>query len=163
MAVLFQTGAAGVWFISNNLTHIWLKKIKWWFITPRAAWVLARSDPVGETWCDMGREQIWTLLTRAPERMSLSTEMQSGRELWVECVPVWRSLSTGYGVTGWAGDLVFSFKRDVCGEVMHTKNFWRAVREWLQESAFSGKQCQLVTLGGCLIQGPSGLSYWIKT
>lgn len=24
---------------------------------------------------------------------------------------MWRSLNTGYGVTGWAGDLVFSFKR----------------------------------------------------
>lgn len=123
MAVLFQTGAAGVWFISNNLTHIWLKKIKWWFITPRAAWVLARSDPVGETWCDMGREQIWTLLTRGPERMSLSTEMQSGRELWVESVPVWRSRSTGCGGTGWAGDLAFSFKRGCVWGSNTYKNF----------------------------------------
>lgn len=67
VTLLLLTEAGRAWFTSNNWTHIWPKKIKRWFIAPRAARVLARSVPVGQTWWDVSPERIWVSPHRGPE------------------------------------------------------------------------------------------------
>lgn len=73
MTFLLQTKAGRVWFTSNNLTHIWPKKIKRWFIASREAWVLARSTPVGQTWWDVKWDGSELLLTGAQKKCLTDT------------------------------------------------------------------------------------------
>lgn len=152
MTLLLQVEAVRVWFTSNNLTHIWPKKIKRWFITPRAARVLARSDPVGETWWEESLEQIWALLSGVQQKRL--TETWGCRELWETCVHQRGKLGAG---TGQLRELAFAFRlkgentqRNILGE-REGNDPWRG---------FPWAQCQVVTLRKpSLLQGPLQPSY----
>lgn len=155
MTLLLQAGAVRAWFTSHNLTHIWPKKIKRWFITPRAARVLARSDPVGETWWDVSLEQIWALLSGVQQKRL--TEMWGCRELWESvCAPEGKTGSRN-GPAQRAGICLSvedakgkNTQRNILGE-------WEGNDPW---RGFPWAQCQVVTLRKpSLFQGPLQPSY----
>lgn len=130
MTLLLQAGAVRAWFTSHNLTHIWPKKIKRWFITPRAARVLARSDPVGETWWDVSLEQIWALLSGVQQKRL--TEMWGCRELWESVCTRGEDREQERA----SSELAFAFRLRMRREKIHKEIFWESGKAMIPGEAF---------------------------